>query len=397
VNAESREHRVMSALVRFGELLSGAVERKVILEAIARAAVEDAGAAAAVVVEIGDDGEARIGATANLPIAIAGFPPEDALDPELGAVLLAACSTHDVCRGAQTLVAPLVSGGGLFGSVVFVFPGDRELAQFDRSVAFALASLGASGLNCAARYADLARNYEELRASRDALAGDQKLRALGEMAAGVSHDLKNIINPLSLHLQFLKRAIPKTDGESQQSIVEMQGVLKRGLETIERLRDFSRQRQTDVAEVCDLSTLAREALDITRPRMRVKHDAHYKLIESFGDVPPVKLVASEAVAAIVNLIVNAIDAMPTGGTIEIATGTNNDGEASLRVADDGPGMTPEVRAKVFEPFFTTKGKVGTGLGLSTVFSFVQRSHGRVALETEPGKGAAFALTFPPAS
>lgn len=385
----------MRALTRFGELLSGVAESRTVMRSLVEAAVEDAGAVAAIVVEIAPDGTTRIGAARNLPEQLEAFPPEDALEPSLGEDLLGACSDLEICRGAQTIVAPLASGGGLYGSVVYVY--GRAIDDFDHSVAHALAGLAASGLNCAARYDELARNYAELRAQREVLVGNEKLRALGEMAAGISHDLKNIINPLSLHLQFLRRAIPKTDDDSQQSVLEMQGILKRGLETIERLRDYSRQSGSERAELCELSQLARESIEIAKPRSRAKHDVHITIASSLEATPPVKLSPSEAVAAIVNLIVNAIDAMPAGGRIEVATGRTNEGEAFLRVSDDGPGMTEEVRAKVFDPFFTTKGREGTGLGLSTVFSFVQRHHGRITLASAPGQGAAFTMTFPVAT
>lgn len=393
----SREKGIIGVLVRFSELLSGVVEPKPVMRALVEAAIEYAGARAAAVVEILPDGSTHIGAATNLPERIDGFPPEDALEPTLGDDLLRACPTLEVCRDAQTIVAPLASGGGLYGSIVYVYPKSRALDDFDHSLAHALAGLAASGLNSAARYAELARNYAELRAQREALVGNEKLRALGEMAAGVSHDLKNIINPLSLHLQFLRRAIPKTDEDSQQSIVEMQGILKRGLETIERLRDYSRQAPGGRAEICDLRDLARESIEIAKPRTRTKHDVHFTIVPLLEEPPPVKLSAGEAIAAIVNLIVNAIDAMETGGKIEIATGRTPEGDGFLRVSDNGPGMAEDVRAKVFDPFFTTKGKAGTGLGLSTVFSFVQRHHGRITLESAPGEGATFTMVFPPSS
>jgi signal transduction histidine kinase len=391
-----REQRAVRALVRFSELLSGIVEPAPVMRSLVEAALETANAAAAVVVEIGTDGSTRIGAAANLPAQLDGFPPEDALEPALGDILLQACGS-EVCRDAQTIVAPLASGGGLYGSIVYVYPKSRVLDDYDHSLAHALAGLAASGLNSAARYAELARNYAELRAQREAMVGNEKLRALGEMAAGVSHDLKNIINPLSLHLQFLRRAIPKTDEESQQSIVEMQGILKRGLETIERLRDYSRQAPGGRAELCDLRDLARESIEISKPRTRTKHDVHFTIVTLLEEPPTVKLSAGEAIAAIVNLIVNAIDAMETGGKIEISTGRTPEGEGFLRVTDNGPGIKDDVRPKVFDPFFTTKGKAGTGLGLSTVFSFVQRHHGRITVESADGEGATFTMVFPAAA
>jgi signal transduction histidine kinase len=107
-------------------------------------------------------------------------------------------------------------------------------------------------------------------------------------------------------------------------------------------------------------------------------------------------VTAEAIAALVNLLVNAADAMKTGGTITLSTGAR-DGGSWIRVADDGPGMPPDIEQRVFEPFFTTKGDEGTGLGLAMLYAFVQRHGGKVDLETALGKGAAFTLWFPAAT
>ena len=98
-----------------------------------------------------------------------------------------------------------------------------------------------------------------------------------------------------------------------------------------------------------------------------------------------------------NLLVNAIDALVEGGTVTVTTAATPEGGAWVRVADDGPGIPEAVRARVFEPFFTTKGQSGTGLGLPMVYAFAKRHGATVALESEPGAGAAFTLTFPPAS
>ncbi len=385
----------MNVLVQFGDLLSGVAEPASVHQALVRTAVAHVGATAALVVQIGPDGTSTVGASFNLPAEIPGFPGDlDAFGPELGDELLTRCHDHPSCRDAHTLVIPLASGGGMFGSIVYVFPRSTMLGPGDLAFAQAIAGLAASGLSNAARYAELSANYAELRAAREVMERTQKLRALGEMAAGVSHDLKNIINPLSLHLQFLRRSVPKDNTDAQESIVEMQGVLKRGLETIERLRDFSRQAPSGPAETVDLNLLAKEAIEICHPRTRTKHDVHYKLVERFASPPAVKLQSAEGVAAIVNLVVNAIDAMPTGGTITVSTGRTEDGHGFVCVGDDGPGMTLEIEHRVFEPFFTTKGQEGTGLGLANVYAFVQRSRGKIGLETAPGNGAKFTMCFP---
>jgi signal transduction histidine kinase len=104
---------------------------------------------------------------------------------------------------------------------------------------------------------------------------------------------------------------------------------------------------------------------------------------------------SDLVAGVVNLVVNALDVVGARGTIVVSTGTS-EGGAWIRVKDDGPGMSEELKARVFEPFFTTKGTQGTGLGLAMVYGVVQRNAGRVTLDSAPGQGACFTLWFPAA-
>jgi signal transduction histidine kinase len=113
-----------------------------------------------------------------------------------------------------------------------------------------------------------------------------------------------------------------------------------------------------------------------------------------GETTTVLCRRSELITAIVNLVFNAIDAMPDGGTITVRTGHDEQG-GWIEVADDGPGMPPEVESRVFEPFFTTKDQ-GTGLGLAIVYSFVKRHGGKVSLETKLGAGTRFRLWFPAA-
>lgn len=347
----------------------------------------------AAVVAVTPSGGVALAASNGLPDDFAQrLGDVDAFDPELEERVIAALGKPD----SQARTFPLVSGGDLFGTLIVILGADQELDEEAHALLEGLADLGGTALAQAALEAELTRSRRELRASRDLLERTQKLRALGEMAAGISHDLKNILNPLSLHLQFLKRAISKEELDAQQSIADMQLVLRRGLETIERLRAFSRQAPAGNQDVVDLDQLAAEAIEICKPRLRMNHETHVTLVAHKGAPPLVRLRASDGVAALVNLIVNAIDALGAGGgTIEVATGTL-DGGACLRVIDDGPGMPADVEARVFEPFFTTKGEEGTGLGLAMVYAFVQRSSGRLSLETSPGHGATFTLWFPSA-
>ncbi|MBK8257426.1 MAG: hybrid sensor histidine kinase/response regulator [Polyangiaceae bacterium] len=243
-----------------------------------------------------------------------------------------------------------------------------------------------------------ARMREQLQQSEAVLRRSEKLRALGEMAAGITHDLKNLLAPLSLHLQLVERGLrngaPKDD--LQGSVVEMKQILDRGIRTIERLRAFSRQAPERKAELIDLRRLAQEAAEVARPRMASNQNALSTITHELGDAPEVWAQADEVLAAIVNLVVNAIDAMPKGGAITIRTGEERCG-GWIEVEDTGPGMPPEVEQRVFEPFFSTKGADGTGLGLAMVYACMMRHGGAVSLKTAPGEGARFRLWFPPPS
>ncbi len=377
-------------LVHFGDLLSRAAEPAEVMELLAQVAVTDVEADAAVVVAINDQGDLELGASRQLDGDLGDWLADaDAIGPELDRRVLAACRGRFAC----VHTVPLASDKDLYGALLLLQKKPDSLDERRLGLATALASLTASGLSRAAKYAELQRSYSELQASREVLARSQKLRALGEMAAGVSHDLKNILNPLSLNLQFLRRLVPRDQQQAHESIDDMLKVLERGVQTIERLRTFSRLEPTGAVRVVDLSALAHEALEIVRPRTRMNSRIAYRLHEELLVSVRAKVDPAEAVAAFVNLLVNAIDALEHGGNVRIATGLD-DQTAWVRVSDDGPGMSKEIEARVFEPFFTTKGEQGTGLGLAMVYGFVQHHGGTVVLDTAPGKGATFTLRLP---
>jgi signal transduction histidine kinase len=248
----------------------------------------------------------------------------------------------------------------------------------------------------ARRRAEQRETKEKLRASEETLRKTEKLRSLGKMAAGLSHDLKNICNPLSLHLQVIRRSLKRGQtADAIESVDEMEQVLKRAIEMLERLREFSRQAPERKAQVVDLNHIAHEAAELAKPRMTSGGRGMSFIHEELGSPPPVLGHSGEIVSAVVNLVVNAIDALTEGGTITVRTG-EEDGKAVVSVEDDGPGIPPDVQQRIFEPFFTTKGQEGTGLGLAMVFACMQRHGGTVTLKSAPGEGARFTLCFPAA-
>jgi signal transduction histidine kinase len=361
-----------------------------ILRLLADAAIDVLGAGGAVIVELLPTGEAKVVEARSVPEALRSFRAEvDVIDADLGERLRAETGF------AEATTLPMMNGGDLFGALVLLFP-DVPVTDTHLAEAQVLVDLAAISLGKARQYTELSRSYAELRASREILERTEKLRSLGEMAAGISHDLKNILNPLSLHLQLLKRIVKRGGAVAGavDAIEEMEQVLRRGVETVERLRDFSRQSPEKRLEPVDLDALAHEAVELSRPRIASAHRPRgIWIVEELGRPPPIMARSAEMVNALVNLVVNAIDALGEGGTITVRSGAS-EGSAWISVHDDGPGIAEEHRERLFEPFFTTKGQVGTGLGLSMVYALAQRYGGRLAVESAPGLGTTFTLSFP---
>ncbi len=375
-------------LVRFSRLVSDASDAVSILPLLARAAVADLHADGAAVLEVeGED--LKLVAAQNLAPQLVGFRvPAETLGEEAGARLCAACPSF---RHAITL--PLVCGGDLFGALVLLFKQPPSLSAEQLELAQGLVDLCGIALRKANQFAELNRSYAELRASRQALLHSEKLRALGQMAAGISHDLRNILAPVLMQVQFVRKGYA-TQEELDPTLERMERVLRRGVDTVDRLRSFSRQSPDAKRALASLNLLVREAIDLCTPRLRGHSDI--QLVEELGEPPSVLLEGSELVNAVLNLLVNAADAMRgRGGTITVRTGAG-DGGGWVEVADTGPGIPEEVVSHLYEPFFTTKGEEGTGLGLSMVYAFAQRNGGQISLDTAPEQGAAFRLWFPAA-
>ena len=377
-----REDSAIEVLVRFGRMVSDVVTPEDILPLLVDAVIDQLGASGAVALQVGEDGTWRIAAARAVEGAVAGRALEaDALGPELVHEVLGLADTGE----HRVIELPLVSSGGIFGVVVMLGPPDfQPPAELTRG----LADLAAVSLDRTSQFADLARSHAELKASREALARGEKLGALGKMAAGISHDIKNILNPLGLHLELLRRRITKDPAAALQSVDAMQDVIRHGLDVVERLRAFSRQ-DPEGAEPVDLDETCRTAVELVRARLASQQD----LVLETHAPPPVTARASELVTAIVNLVLNAVEAADAP-TLRILVRTGQTGPRGwVEVEDDGPGMPPDVQARVFEPFFTTKA-TGTGLGLAMVYAFVQRHGGTVDLDSEPARGTRIRLSFP---
>jgi PAS domain S-box-containing protein/diguanylate cyclase (GGDEF)-like protein len=237
---------------------------------------------------------------------------------------------------------------------------------------------------------------------RRALEQTEKLRALGQMASGVAHDLNQSLGLIAGYGHIAMRALD----EHQPDLCALREVLPvitqaamDGGQTVQRLLTFTRGRADGEAERLDVSSILHEVAGLTAPRWRDAAQAEGRPIELRVDALPGLFICGRSAAlreALTNVVFNAVDAMPAGGAIALAA--RRDGrQITVTVTDSGVGMSAEIQSRIFEPFFSTKGERGTGLGLAQVFGIVQQHGAEIAVDSAPGRGTTFRLTFASAS
>jgi signal transduction histidine kinase/ActR/RegA family two-component response regulator len=259
--------------------------------------------------------------------------------------------------------------------------------------------------------AQLQRSHRALVDAQRQLVQQERLRALGEMASGIAHDLNNALAPvLGFAELLLTQPEIRTDAAQLHRYLDL--ILTGASDAaavVARLKDFYRRREEpeDFVPV-DLNALVEQTVALAQPRWHSQARAEGRVVEvltDLGDAPPVAGRDTELREALMNLVFNALDALPQGGTITLrtyaaappdsgATSAMSAGEAIVEVADTGVGMSEEVRRRCLEPFFTTKGEKGTGMGMAMVYGTVTRHGGRMEIESAPGKGTTVRLGLP---
>jgi len=306
--------------------------------------------------------------------------------------------------GLQSLVAtPLQVESKVFGCFIaarlepnaFESPDCEFLRQLSEHVALAA--------HQAQLYNALQAAYDDLRETQQSVMQQERLRALGQMASGIAHDINNALSPVALYTEAM---LETEKGLSPQARSQLE-VIRRAVEdvghTIGRMREFYRQREPQKpGSPVQLNELARQVLELTRPRwanMAMERGAVVRPeTELAPDMPLVLGAESEIREALTNLVFNAIDAMPEGGVLTVRTRpTEEPGWVRIDVGDTGVGMDEEARRRCMEPFFTTKGERGTGLGLAMVYGVAQRHGAEVDIQSTPGEGTTFSLIFPAAT
>jgi PAS domain S-box-containing protein len=243
----------------------------------------------------------------------------------------------------------------------------------------------------------ITRDVTELRRQREHAAQADKLRALGQLASGVAHDFNNALAAILGRAQLLRRSTGCGDDFAHGLDIILTAA-EDAAATVRRIRSFAHQSPAESHAGLDVQELLRDAVEITRTRW--ENDARARGLDyevtvecECGSELRTQGNASELREVFVNLIVNAIDAMPAGGRLGIRC-CRSGARMQMLFTDTGTGMTEEVRARIFEPFFTTKGVHGTGLGLFVSYGIVERHAGHISASSEPGRGTTFTVDLP---
>lgn len=245
----------------------------------------------------------------------------------------------------------------------------------------------------------LASTVAELRETQKQIVQQERLRALAQMASGVAHDFNNVLAKI-LGFNELLLAWPENlnDKDKVKKYIQMtSAAAQEAVNIVNRLREFYRHRkESDVYQAVDVNETVTQAIVMTQPKWKdqmMAVGATVVVETDLKDVPPVRGSESDLRESLINLLFNAVDAMPKGGTISVTTGTE-DNSVVIQVRDTGHGMTEEIRQRCFEPFFTTKGERGTGLGLAIVYGIIQRHGGSIDVQSGPDNGTVVVIRLP---
>ncbi|HJZ96474.1 MAG TPA: ATP-binding protein, partial [Candidatus Solibacter sp.] len=234
---------------------------------------------------------------------------------------------------------------------------------------------------------EVRRKTAELEKAHRSLLKSEKMASVGKLAATVAHEINNPLFGILTYARLVLRGLARVEGESRDAMVEQLQTIeresKRCGDLVKNLLTFSRQAPSH-REPNDLNTIVHRAVMLVKHKLDLQG---IELVEQLADgAPPVECDANQIQQVILVLLVNAAEAMPKGGRLEVAT----DGRGAVRVKDSGRGIPADVLPRIFDPFFTTKEDQNrTGLGLAVAYSIVEQHGGEIAVRSEPGKGTEF--------
>jgi CheY-like chemotaxis protein len=238
----------------------------------------------------------------------------------------------------------------------------------------------------------------ELQNTQEQIVKQERLRALGMMAGGIAHDFNNALTMMLGYGELLHPWLEEHGSKREITYLDhIVSAAQDASHVVSRLREFYRPAEdNEIRLPVDLNDVVERVVSLTSPKWKGKSRAagvQIEIVSHLSKISPVAGNAAELREVLTNLVFNAVDAMPHGGTITLATHDDIDG-ATVSITDTGIGMTAEERERCLEPFFTTKGEHGTGLGLSVVYGIVQRHKGTIEITSEKNVGTTFSIRFP---
>jgi PAS domain S-box-containing protein len=299
------------------------------------------------------------------------------------------------------VIAPLLIESQVFGVLITARHAANAFSSGECEFLRQASEHTALAANQAQLYGALQRAYDDLRTSQQQIMQQERLRALGQMASGIAHDINNAISPVALYTEALLEREPSLSERGRSQLEIIQRAVDDIAQTVARMGEFYRQREPQVSLMpVDLNKLVGQVIALTRARwsdMAQQRGASIDVrTELAPDLPAVAAVESQIRDALVNLVFNAVDAMPEGGPLTIRTGLAAGSKSQivlLEVEDKGVGMNEDTRRRCLEPFFTTKGTRGTGLGLAMVYGVAQRHGANLEIDSEIGKGTVVRMSF----
>jgi signal transduction histidine kinase/ActR/RegA family two-component response regulator len=306
--------------------------------------------------------------------------------------------------GLHSLVlAPLLVEKRVFGVLVVARLAREAFSSAECEFLRHLSEHVALASNQARLHGDLQRAYDELRRSQYTVMQQERLRALGQMASGIAHDINNAISPITLYTESLLEREPGLSDRTRSYLVTIQRAIDDVAETVARMREFYRAREPDLNLTrVALNRMIEQVIELTRARwsdVPLQQGIVIKLqTELSEELPDIAGSEGEIRDALTNLVFNAVDAMPDGGVMTLRTKSRSaEGESisavEVEVTDTGVGMDEETRRRCLEPFYTTKGERGTGLGLAMVYGMAQRHSAELEIDSVVGRGTTMRLSF----
>ncbi|MCD6163258.1 MAG: hybrid sensor histidine kinase/response regulator [candidate division Zixibacteria bacterium] len=247
-------------------------------------------------------------------------------------------------------------------------------------------------------HSNIKKAYRSLVETRERLIQDEKFKALGEVAAGIAHDFKNILSAIMGRAQILLKINEGAKNISNDVLVKGLETIEKsafdGIEIISRINESTHNRIKSQLVYINLREIINDTIEMTRPKWENKDAGKNITIKTkFKTEPIIRANRHEMVRVFSNLLLNAVEAIETDGVIEIKVLMESD-KAVIYFSDNGSGMNEQTVKMIFDPYYTTKGKMGTGLGLSIVYTIITRYKGEIIVNSAPGKGTTFQITIP---